>query len=58
MSATADLLANDLSVLVKTDRYRDNPLIAARIRGTGLDETTYRVDQFAERVRELLAAAP
>jgi hypothetical protein len=57
MSATADLLANDLSELVKTNRYRDNPLIAARIRGTGLDETVYRVDQFAERVRELLAAA-
>jgi hypothetical protein len=57
MSAIADLLANDLSELVKTDRYRDNPLIAARIRGTGLIETAYRVDRFAERVREILAAA-
>ncbi|PVE26446.1 hypothetical protein DC522_01395 [Microvirga sp. KLBC 81] len=54
MSAALDQIADELETLVRSERYRANPLVLARIRGTGLDQITNTAVALADKVREYL----
>lgn len=54
MSAHVDQVASELVELTRSQHYRENPLIAARIRGIGLDAIANTAEEFAEKIRDYL----
>lgn len=54
MSAALDWVADELVALVRSERYRTNPLVLARIKGAGLDQITNNAEALADKIREYL----